>query len=255
MSELKFLSGVIPQKNDARDYKILLASAILPKKYSLGELFGVYNQYNIGSCGANAYCTMLSMLNISANKEVRQNFSRLYHYYKTRETMGGDYVSQDSGVTIRDLFKSGAKNGTCLESEMEYVPNNYTVAPTPTQNAKAYQNRILEYAMVQKRVFDVKSLLHQGKPVVFGMLVTNRFLNQTTAKFELPKIGENYVGGHAMLFIGFDDTFINLDGSVGAFEIRNSWGKKWGNKGSFMLPYTYLQNENIFDFWVATKCL
>ena len=40
------------------------------------------------------------------------------------------------------------------------------------------------------------------------------------------------VGGHAMCLIGYDD---NKGG--GSFEIMNSWGKEWGDKGFFWIKY------------------
>ena len=36
-------------------------------------------------------------------------------------------------------------------------------------------------------------------------------------------------GGHAMVVVGYDD-----DKYGGAFEILNSWGTYWGNKGFYL---------------------
>jgi len=59
----------------------------------------------------------------------------------------------------------------------------------------------------------------------------------------MPSSGEQAVGGHAVLAVGYDD-------SQNWFIVRNSWGTSWGMKGYFTLPYSYLLNANLADdFW------
>lgn len=41
-------------------------------------------------------------------------------------------------------------------------------------------------------------------------------------------------GWHAIVLTGFDD-------NMSAFKFKNSWGKKWGNKGYGWLPYEYVK--------------
>jgi len=49
-----------------------------------------------------------------------------------------------------------------------------------------------------------------------------------------------------VLAIGYDD-------GQRRFQVPNSWGKKWGAKGYFTVPYTYLLDENLSDdFWKTT---
>jgi hypothetical protein len=77
----------------------------------------------------------------------------------------------------------------------------------------------------------VKKSLAEGKPVIIGMNTPDSFLeakNVWTPR-ESP---DNYYGGHAMCVIGYDD-----GKNGGAFELINSWGRKWGNGGYMWVPY------------------
>jgi hypothetical protein len=78
----------------------------------------------------------------------------------------------------------------------------------------------------------VKKSLAEGKPVIIGMNTPHSFMeaNDIWEPWENPG---NYYGGHAMCVVGYDD---NMHG--GAFEVLNSWGRKWGNAGFIWIPYS-----------------
>jgi C1A family cysteine protease len=77
----------------------------------------------------------------------------------------------------------------------------------------------------------VKKSLSEGRPVVIGMNTPDSFLEARNVwrPRENPR---GFYGGHAMCVVGYDD---NRYG--GAFEILNSWGRKWGNGGYIWIPY------------------
>jgi hypothetical protein len=77
----------------------------------------------------------------------------------------------------------------------------------------------------------VKKSLSEGKPVIIGMNTPNSFMEAKDI-WRPAENPERYYGGHAMCVVGYDD-----ERGGGAFEVINSWGRKWGNGGFIWIPY------------------
>ena len=56
----------------------------------------------------------------------------------------------------------------------------------------------------------------------------------------MPSPTDTLLGGHAVCIVGYDD-------SRSIFIGRNSWGKSWGDRGYFYIPYDY------YDIWALIK--
>ncbi|MDR2583297.1 MAG: hypothetical protein LBC75_07450 [Fibromonadaceae bacterium] len=83
-------------------------------------------------------------------------------------------------------------------------------------------------------VENFKSYLAQGRPIIFGAKVCDRFHSwRSSAVFS----DDGYLscGGHGMVLVGYDDS----KGTDGAFRVRNSWGERWGDNGSIWVDYNY----------------
>jgi C1A family cysteine protease len=90
--------------------------------------------------------------------------------------------------------------------------------------------------------------------VLLGFYVYEGIFNVgSSGDIPIPTNIDDAIGGHAVSFDGFDDNHINLDGSKGAFLVKNSWGVGWGDKGYGWLPYWYWENKRIDDCWVVAK--
>ena len=83
-------------------------------------------------------------------------------------------------------------------------------------------------------VANTKAALYYEQPVVIGVNLTPSFMNGSSLSYGKwsPKPGETNVGGHAMSVIGYDDTKFG-----GAFEVMNSYGVNYGDKGFIWITY------------------
>ena len=216
----------------------------------------VYDQGPIGSCTANA---IAAAIEFDMMKQNLLSFtpSRLFIYYNERSMEGT--VALDAGAVIRDGIKSVASQGDCPESEWTYdatpadpdsklFPDGAKAAtpPDPQCYADAIFHKALTYQSVDQNLADMKGCLSSGYPFVFGFTVYPSFESNDVARtgqVPMPGAGEESIGGHAVMAVGFDD-------SQNMFVIRNSWGPLWGMAGYCYMPYAYLLDDNLAnDFW------
>ena len=102
------------------------------------------------------------------------------------------------------------------------------------------------YQRVTQLLNQLKGCLAHGNPFVFGIAVYASFESDQvaqTGQVPMPAPGEQLLGGHAIMAVGYDD-------STQRFTVRNSWGSGWGMSGYFTLPYAYLISRGLSsDFW------
>ena len=99
---------------------------------------------------------------------------------------------------------------------------------------------------IRNTLNSMKSALNSGIPFIVGILIFPSFMTKqvaNTGMVPMPTSREQYLGGHAVCCVGYDD-------SKKCWLMRNSWGTSWGVKGYFYLPYAYLTNTNYTsDLW------
>jgi C1A family cysteine protease len=239
--------GWLPDIPDARDFLYSAPAPVLaklPKKVDLRTEFpAVYDQGQLGSCTANAIAAAFEYEQI---KQQLEDFmpSRLFVYYNERVIEGT--VDTDSGAMIRDGIKSVAKLGVCAETTWPYSIAKFKNKPPAKAFNEARKHTAAVYRRVTATLPQLKGCLATGSPIVFGFSVYESFESEQvarTGKVALPRSGEQLIGGHAVVAIGYDD-------SSKRFIVRNSWGSNWGLKGYFTMPYAYLTNPQLAsDFW------
>jgi C1A family cysteine protease len=239
--------GWIPDLPDQRDHLYsapLRQLAGLPVCVDLAsQCPAVYDQGQLGSCTANA---IGAAVEFDRMKQGLQDFipSRLFIYWNERNMEGT--VQSDSGAQIRDGIKSVAKQGACPETDWPYDISRFTEKPSAQAYADAKLDRAVSYQRVAQNLNQMKGCLASGYPFVFGFTVYESFESDEVAQTghaPMPASGEQTVGGHAVLAVGYDDASQWL-------TVRNSWGDGWGMKGYFTLPYAYVTQSSLAaDFW------
>jgi C1A family cysteine protease len=246
--------GWVPDLPDHRDLLFaapVVALRALPRKADLRPKGPkvVYDQGQLGSCTANAIAGALEFNQIKQKLSPVFTPSRLFIYYNEREMEGT--VGSDAGAMIRDGVKSVAKLGYPPESAWPYSDDSgpsgkYLVKPPPEVYAEALKHKTLSYQRVARNLNQMKGCLASGFPFIYGFTVYDSFEGQevaTTGHVPMPGPTEAVLGGHAVLAVGYDD-------KNNWFIARNSWGPKWGVKGHFTMPYSYLLDDNLSDdFW------
>ncbi|HBN09378.1 MAG TPA: cysteine peptidase [Cyanobacteria bacterium UBA8530] len=234
------------EKQEAtRTFKSLPLRAALPASVDLRATCSeVGDQGKLGSC--TAWAMGRGLREYMENKTAKKSFvqvSPLYLYYKEREIEGS--INEDAGATITDGMTVLHDNGICPEADMPYDIAKFAVAPSATAEKDAALLKVNETIAI-RGIDQVKNQLASGNTVAFGFRVFKSFMDKNgvaaTGIMPMPKPGEQLLGGHAVLAVGYDD-------AKKVLIVRNSWSAGWGDKGYFYMPYENMKYS--MDFWTA----
>jgi hypothetical protein len=248
-NELRYLRGAILDEAayNSLPRKAALASRAyegLPKSYSLKQyapLPGDQTDYGTCVAWASAYAARTISESVALSRRnqtdtTRNAFSPVYVYRNIRP----DDPACQQGAQIfwaLELMKdSGAVRMLDIERTMDFPRvdlSNYS-------GSRRYP--IADYVTLFSRderskpgliVRTVKKSLVEGKPVIIGMNTPNSFIEAAGNVWRPAESPDSFYGGHAMCVVGYDD-----ERNGGAFEVMNSWGRKWGSGGFMWIPYT-----------------
>lgn len=244
--------GLLRDRHDPRDLLLhehvrLAPVSALPPSVDLrtgGHLgFDIYDQGDLGSCTANAIAAGLR-LQAGAQGLADLDPARLWIYYQERVIEGT--VSEDAGAELRDGLKVVAQLGWPAEADWPYDVARFAEAPSAQSDTDASADLATKYMRVTTSTSSLKQALAAGLAVIVGFDVYASFESDPVAvsgTVPLPVPGEQLLGGHAVLCVGYDD-------GVKRFLCRNSWSEGWGAKGYFTMPYAYLGSPSYArDFW------
>jgi C1A family cysteine protease len=242
--------GWIPDLPDHRDHLYAAPVTVLkalPTEVDLRDQCPkVYDQGELGSCTANAIAGAIEFDQLKQKMDPTFTPSRLFIYYNERVRMGPSYVGVDSGAQLRDGVKSVAQQGAPPETLWPYDVNRFTQQPPAAAYTEAAKHKASSYQRVARSLGQMRGCLAAGFPFVFGFTVYESFEGADvaeTGRVPMPSAGEQVLGGHAVLAVGYNDP-------QQRFVVRNSWGDQWGEAGYFTMPYEYLTSPDLSDdFW------
>jgi len=210
----------------------------------------IYDQGKLGSCTANAIAAAFEYNDLKKYPDNPVMPSRLFIYYNERYME--NTVNTDAGASIRDGMKTLNYNGVCPEIEWPYDIEYFKVCPSQFCYDLAYQYRSIDYKRVKQDLDQLKKCIDDDYLIISGISVFDSFESENvseTGYIQFPKSNESFLGGHAVLLVGYDDNSEH-------FILRNSWGEQWGDKGYGYIPYDYILNENLAsDFWIIENII
>jgi C1A family cysteine protease len=212
----------------------------LPRSFSLKQYAPLPgDQTNYGTCvaWASAYAARTISESVALNRrnqtETTQNvFSPVYVYRNIRPDDPGCQQGAQIYSALDLMRDSGAVRMLDIERSMDFPrvdlshyreSRRYPIGGYVTLFSREDRQKP---ALVTRIV---KKSLAEGKPVVIGMNTPDSFIEAKNV-WEPTENPGNFYGGHALCVVGYDD-------DRGAFEIINSWGRKWGNGGFIWVPY------------------
>jgi len=244
-----------------------LANVSLPGSVDLKAWCSpIEDQGNLGSCTAHAGVGIVEYYERRAfGKHI--DASRLFLYKATRNMM---HLTGDTGAYLRTTMGALVLFGVPPEDYWQYEIADFDEEPPAFCYAFAQSYHALSYYRLDPLgtakaalLSRIKADLAAGLPAMFGFTVYSSISQASQAatpgEIPFPTPGEERLGGHAIVAVGYDEKKKIRNTNPGAVEtkgallIRNSWGTGWGSGGYGWLPYDYVSKGLAVDWWSLLK--
>ena len=227
---------------DGRDWSIgrLGLALSVPASASLrGHVDAVLDQGPTQSCVANAWAQALRIGDHIDGQRSPALGSVLFLYYNARAWH--DDEDTDAGTYLRTCAQGLVRFGRAPDRIWPFDVARVNTRPSWKAYRAAFDLRGPRgyYRIPNGDLASVRSAVAAGKPVVFGMSVDLAFLYDDGPLVIGDAEGPS-VGGHAMCVVGYEGD---------NFEIVNSWGTGWRDRGFARLTASRLATAT--DLWAV----
>lgn len=199
------------------------------------------NQGEKPSCVAEAICNALTIkkaLDLNQRKKedidaLRFSPAYLYHQLETKDCTQGTFFEQVMAIV--------QEQGVCALNQ--FNPTQCNIRPDENHRQLAAKNKISGFQRLfftnstsEDKLYAVKAALSSNLPVVAGFHLDQSFGKIPIGATEWNPASLDFSDNskhsrHAMVIVGYDD-------DRAEFEVMNSWGTGWGNKGFIWIPYS-----------------
>ncbi|MFO7865272.1 MAG: lectin like domain-containing protein [Candidatus Aminicenantes bacterium] len=226
--------GLIPIPHDLSYFQDLprVEIAGLPAQYNLrnrNKLTQVKNQGNCGSCWAFAtYGSLESFLMPARNWDFSEQNLIQNH--------GFDYGPCAGGQILMSAAYLASWDGPANEIDHPY--DHYSIDGAPVKK------HVQEIMFIPPRSGPLDNDPIKNAVMKYGAVYTSMWWKSSC--FNSPNNAyynkNDEEGGHAVTIVGWNDNFSRnkfntIPPGDGAFIVRNSWGKNWGDGGYFYVSY------------------
>jgi hypothetical protein len=209
------------------------------------------NQGTTGACSGFAfgYGAMSIMHNIQNEKQGRVGAKTVFSPYFIYNQIKKNLTDCTSSSLAEEAIGLLKKQGIC---RFEDFDTRNDCMPIPSQSVldKATPYRIKEGLSVfprteddDKKIAAIKACLQDSMPVVVNILAYKSFQNMSPRGVWTRIEGDEFIGKHYLTIIGYDD-------NRGCFEVMNSWGQTWGERGFAFVKYQQLAAWSIAGYYL-----
>ena len=196
----------------------------------------IADQGSLGDCVGNCWAGGFEWLEKYLEPSVFFAGSRLALYKWARDHDG---TTGDVGTSDPTMAWVVSTMGVPHESLWPYTISQFDVEPPSTVVTDALKAKATKVSTVATTTAGIKAAINTPVPVMFTFDVYDGYENATDNGGKIGMPSGSVIGGHCNMVVGYNDATSNLDGSTGAFIVRNSWGTSWGDKGYGYMPYGY----------------
>lgn len=225
---------------------------LLPKKVDHRVKFGpILDQQSLGTCVSHTVVYQLRFL--LACQSVPVALSRLFIHYNGRAVLGSEGrptagpSSENAGMSIRNGFRAVGSHGVCLEADWPYDVNKVFDRPPQFVYEHAAKYRNILYFTILQDLPSIKSCLHKGYVISFGMTLFASFMSTEVAQTGYVPVPDEskdqQIGAHAMTIVGYDDR-------IESVIVANQWSSRFGDEGYCYIKYEMILNPRMTrDLW------